>query len=81
MKNRFNGDRSSGIPVFFILEPDGTVVVDSFGPNGNIGGPVSEEEIAYFGEIMKKAAIRMSTEEIKQLVDILIVHCEERLSR
>jgi hypothetical protein len=81
MKNRFNGDRSSGIPVFFILEPDGTVVADSFGPNGNIGGPVSEEEIAFFGEIMQKAAINMTAREIEQLVEILIVHCEERSGR
>jgi len=81
MKNRFNGDRSSGIPVFFILEPDGTVVADSFGPNGNIGGPVSEEEIAYFGEIMKKAAIRITAEEIEQLVKILTLHSEERFGR
>lgn len=72
MKIRFNQGRSSGIPVFFILEPDGSVVVDSFGPNGNIGFPVSDEEIAAFGEIMKKAAVRITGDDVEQLMEFLI---------
>ncbi len=80
MKIRFNQGRSSGIPVFFILEPDGTVVVDSFGPSGNVGFPVSDEEIAAFGEMMKKAAQRMTAGEVEQLMEILIAIRESRIN-
>ncbi|MFC1499472.1 hypothetical protein ACFL6T_00460 [Candidatus Zixiibacteriota bacterium] len=81
ISDKFQGDTYGGIPVFFILEPDGSIVADCFSPDGNIGGPVSEEEIAFFGEIMKKAAIRITAEEIEQLVKILTLHSEERFGR
>jgi len=72
VKDRFTGGKPSGIPVFFILEPDGTVVADSFGPNGNIGSPYTDEEIAVFGEIMKKAAVKITAEEIKTLMELFV---------
>ena len=81
ISDKFQGDTYGGIPVFFILEPDGSIVADCWGPNGNIGGPVSEEEVAVFGEIMKKAAVRITDEEVEELVKILKLHIEEFNSR
>jgi hypothetical protein len=72
VKERFTGGKPSGIPVFFILEADGSVVADSFGPNGNIGSPYTDEEIAIFGEIMKKAAVTITDEEIETLMEIFV---------
>ena len=45
---RLRGDRSGGIPWFAILDGDGTELVTSDGPGGNIGCPITEEECAYF---------------------------------
>ncbi len=72
VKERFNQGRSGGIPVFFILEPDGTIVSDCIGPDGNIGSPYTDEEIAVFGEIMKKAAVTITDEEIKTLMELFV---------
>jgi len=75
--DKFRGDTYGGIPVFFILEPDGSIVADSFGPNGNIGGPVTDEEIATFGEIIRKAAVRITEEEIKTLMELFVKDRDE----
>ncbi|MFC1628145.1 hypothetical protein ACFL3H_03400 [Gemmatimonadota bacterium] len=72
MKERFIQGRSGGIPVFFILEPDGTIVSDCVGPDGNIGSPYTDEEIAWFGEMMKKAAVTITADEIEVLMKIFV---------
>ncbi len=81
ISDKFQGDTYGGIPVFFILEPDGSIIADCWGPNGNIGGPVSEEEVAVFGEIMKKVAVRITEAEVEKLVEILKLHIEERFGQ
>ncbi len=68
MKQRYTGDYG-GIPVFYILEPDGTVTASSFNEEGrNVGAPAADWEIAWFGEVMKKVARRMTTDDISFLV-------------
>jgi len=68
MKKRYAGDYG-GIPVFYILDPDGTVVTSSFNEEGrNVGAPAADWEIAWFGEVMKKIARRITAEEIEFLL-------------
>ncbi len=45
---KLRGDRSGGIPWITILDGDGTEIVTSDGPSGNIGCPVTEDECRYF---------------------------------
>ncbi len=78
MMDKFTEGLSGGNPWFVILEPDGSAVIDCVGPNGNIGFPVTDEEIATFGEIMKKAAINITDSDIEKLMKSLV---EERESR
>ncbi len=71
MKQRYAGDYG-GIPVFYILEPDGTIVVDSFNEEGkNVGAPAADWEIAWFGEMMKKTARRITVAEIEYLLQTM----------
>ena len=60
--------QSSGLPWIAILNPDGSVVADSFGPDGNnIGSPYTDEEIAYFEVMMKESARNMTPSDITTL--------------
>ncbi len=45
---RLRGDRSEGIPWITILDGEGTELITSDGPGGNIGCPITDEECAYF---------------------------------
>lgn len=58
---------SGGIPWFVFLEPDGTVVTNSNGPNGNLGCPWTDEEIAAFGDVLKKACRNIDAAGIEKL--------------
>ena len=51
---RLRGDRSGGIPWITILDGDGTELLTSDGPSGNIGCPITEEECAYFVRMIEK---------------------------
>lgn len=72
VQEKYTQGRRSGIPVFFILESDGSVVVDSFGPDGNVGSPYHDNEIEYFAEMMKKAAVNITSADIEKLVKLLV---------
>jgi thiol-disulfide isomerase/thioredoxin len=61
-----------GIPWIAIVECCGKTVADSNAPSsGNIGFPSKKEEVAYFGEMLKKAAVNMTPADIKTLTDSL----------
>jgi len=45
-----------GIPWFAILDGDGTELVNSTGPDGNCGCPVTGPEIAHFIEMIKRTS-------------------------
>lgn len=64
---RFNADGGGGIPWIAVLDPAGKVVVTSNGPDGNIGHPAKDEEIAHFIDMMKKSALRMTDDEMTAL--------------
>lgn len=71
VKQRYAGEYG-GIPVFYVLEPDGTIVEDSFNEDDrNVGAPAADWEIAWFGEVMRKAARRMTDGEIAFLLETM----------
>lgn len=57
LNNRLKGERSGGLPWAVILDADGKEIVSSNAEpdGGNIGGPVSPEECAWFVEMLKRS--------------------------
>jgi hypothetical protein len=62
---------SGGIPWTIILNSDGTPLISSDGPKGNIGYPSSEEGRAHWETMLRTAAQNLTDAEIKQLVNDL----------
>ena len=56
--NRLRGGSSGGIPWITILDGDGVELVNSDGPSGNIGCPITIEECAYFVGMIEKTMQR-----------------------
>ncbi|MGD8726368.1 MAG: thioredoxin family protein [Gemmatimonadales bacterium] len=55
----------AGYPWLAILRPDGSVVIDSYAPDGrNIGSPQAEWEIEHWNTMMRTAAVRITEAEI-----------------
>ena len=59
--------KNGGIPWCEILAADGTALVNSNGPKGNIGFPAQSEEIAWFVEMLKKSGAKLSHDDIATL--------------
>jgi phosphoribosylaminoimidazole carboxylase (NCAIR synthetase) len=58
----------SGLPFFAFVDNQGKLIVNSLAPKtGNIGHPAEPHEIDYFLEMVKKAAPRMTSEELATL--------------
>ena len=55
--------RGDGIPWFQFLDAQGKELACSSGPQGNTGFPASDEEIAWFGEMLKLGAPRLTAED------------------
>ena len=60
---------SQGVPFHAFLTPDGKEIVDSNenGTGGNIGYPAAPNEIAWFMSMVKKAAPKITSDELKIL--------------
>lgn len=72
-------EQSGGIPWFAVIDPkSGDVVIDSTGPEGNVGFPSTDNEIAYFGEILEKCGDRFSEQEISLLKESLVRNRKQR---
>ena len=56
--------KRGGIPWSVFLKPDGTTIIDSDGPKGNIGCPIQPEEAAHFLEMVKMARVQLTDAEI-----------------
>jgi thiol-disulfide isomerase/thioredoxin len=56
-----------GIPWFAFVDRDGKVVTDSDGPEGNVGYPVKPVEIAHFIGMLRKAATRLTPDQIGRI--------------
>ena len=68
---RYRTPDRGGIPWFVILDTDGKPLIDSTGPDGNVGFPVQPQEIAYFRTMLEKGARKMSDKEIETLTTSL----------
>jgi thiol:disulfide interchange protein len=67
-----NGGANRGIPFMVFLDKNGKKVADSnvVGPKkDNIGCPASKEEIAAFGDLLKKTAPRLSDADRAKILD------------
>ncbi|MHC4947528.1 MAG: thioredoxin family protein [Planctomycetota bacterium] len=67
LMEHFARGRSQGIPWFAFLDADGTPIVTSEGPDGNIGCPHSDAEIAQFRALLRRVAKRMTPEDIERI--------------
>lgn len=59
-----------GIPWFVFLDGQGEAVIDSTGPNGNIGFPAAPEEIEHFGVMLRKTG-KLTEAEVAGLLESL----------
>lgn len=64
-------ESDGGIPWHAITEPDGTRLVTSDSPLGNIGMPGSEEGLRHFRKMLQSTARRMSAAEVDSLIESL----------
>jgi thiol-disulfide isomerase/thioredoxin len=71
IKGRFPGSEKAGIPWFAVLDPGGKTLVDSSFQGNNIGFPATDQEIATFGEFLKKGTKVLSETEVQKLLDSL----------
>ena len=52
-----HGGADQGLPYWFVFDKNGSLLADSkYQPNKNTGCPASEEEVAYFIEVLKKTS-------------------------
>ncbi|HTE05344.1 MAG TPA: thioredoxin family protein [Planctomycetota bacterium] len=69
MLARLRGSDQGGIPWCQLVAADGTVLADSnAGEAGNIGFPSAPHELAHFGEMLRKAAVRLTPGDIDELL-------------
>ena len=59
--------RSGGIPWFIILDAEGKERTTSTGPDGNIGCPYTDEEIAAFADILGKVTEKIDEKDLEAL--------------
>ncbi len=59
--------QNGGVPWFVIHDADRSELADSNGPNGNIGCPDTDEEIAVFMGILKKVSRVLKDEDLAAL--------------
>ena len=64
-------DKEQGLPWFAFVAPDGTAIVHSTGPKGNIGHPNSADEVEYFKTMLQKARKHLTADDIDALITSL----------
>ena len=64
---RLTGGERKGYPWSVILDDTGKALIDSDGPEGNIGCPVSPAEAAHFFAMLTKTRQRLTDEELARL--------------
>ena len=70
--------KGGGIPWFCVMDVDGSSLGDSNGPQGNIGCPNTDEEIAVFIDLLKKVKVRLTDDDIAALQKALVAHREKK---
>jgi thioredoxin-related protein len=62
-----NGGADKGIPYWFVLDKDGTILADSqLKPEQNSGCPATEEEVNYFITVLKKTS-SLTNDELEKI--------------
>jgi thioredoxin-related protein len=64
---RYRKSDKGGIPWFAMLDAKGKALITSDGPEGNIGFPATDGEIAYFVTMLNSCKARMTEREIADL--------------
>ena len=65
------GGSGKGLPWMTILDAEGSELINSDGPEGNIGCPVGESEQAYFITMLRQTMQRTSDEDLDRLAAAL----------
>ncbi len=63
--------RLVGIPFHSIHAADGSLLIDSYGPLGNIGYPGGLESLRHFRQMLETGRIHLNATEIDELVKSL----------
>lgn len=58
------GGQGQGLPFTVFVAADGTKIADSLGPNGNIGYPATDDEIAQFIAFVKRAIAGLPLQDV-----------------
>jgi thiol-disulfide isomerase/thioredoxin len=66
--------RGDGIPWFVFLDAQGKELACSVGPSGNIGCPAADDEIAWFLEMLKKAAPSLTAADLATIQASLVAN-------
>ncbi len=67
MLDKMRNGQPGGIPWFAFLDQYGEVQMTSDGPDGNVGFPVQENEIAHFINMLKDNSLTLSDEDLQTL--------------
>jgi hypothetical protein len=78
---RLRGARGGGIPWITILDGDGMELVTSDGPDGNIGCPITEQECAYFIEMLEKTVQHAPPQRITEITKALEEYAQPKRAR
>lgn len=72
IQSRLGMPPNSGIPWFAVLDPNsGRVLATSTGPQGNIGFPYADEEVAHFMTVLQKVSTNLSANDLSTIRDSL----------
>lgn len=74
---RLRKGKRGGIPWMVILDGDGKQLVTSDGPNGNVGCPVTKEEVAWFMTMLRKTAKHMNEDDLTTVHKALETYAEK----
>ena len=69
--------KEQGIPWFVVLDGAGQELADSIGAHGNVGCPYTDEEIADFGEILRRAVPELPAADWQALERSLVAQREK----
>jgi thiol-disulfide isomerase/thioredoxin len=67
MNSLIDTPTGGGIPWYAFTTTDGSVISDSNGPHGNTGYPGSDEEVAHFLDMVRKARTNITDDDLKVL--------------
>ena len=71
-------DREGGIPWIAILDSEGTELVTSDGPSGNIGCPITAEECAYFVTMIEKTIQHAPERRVAEIATALTAFAQKK---